>query len=231
MSIMSRVFSSKPKPESMAVQQQAANPAVIANQPTEQSANGPAIPILPLDNFKDVWDTPTVDKNAPPDPFASPLLTVDPAAIADRVSKMDFMSGLPADLLTKATTGDTAAFGQVVNTAIQKALAAQIQLSGQIVENAVTKNNDRVNSTLSKRIREVNTNEIRSSNPVLQHPAAAPMLDTLKRQLLSKDPNATPTQIQERAEEMLITFGSALSDNKQQQERPKGKDPSDFSSW
>ncbi len=228
--MMERIFGSQRKPEpQLTIQQPAANPAVIAKLPDGVSGNGPP---LPLDSYKDVWKTPTPDPNAPADPFASPLIPgLDPTKINEAVSKMDFLSGLPADMLTKATSGDAAAFSQVVNTAIQKALAAQVQLTGQMVEGATTKNNDRLNSTISQRIRETQTKDLRSSNPVLNHPAAAPMLDTLKRQMMTREPNLSPVEVQSRAEEMLSTFASSLVENKQQAEAPKQRDPSDFSNW
>lgn len=228
-SIMQRIFGSQPQ-QTMAVQQPAANPAVIAKQPTEQSANGPAEPVSPqLDPFKDIWQTPATDPNS--DPFSTPLLTVDPQKIQEAVGKMDFLSGMPNDLLTKATSGDAGAFTQVVNTAIQKALAAQVQLSTQMTEGAITKNNERHLTALPGRIREAQVKDVRSSNPVLNHPAAAPMLDSLKRNIMQRQPKLSPIEVHQQAEDMLTAFGSALTGEQQQKEKPTGRDPSDFSHW
>jgi hypothetical protein len=130
-SIMSRIFGTPARAEpNLQVRNPAADPAAIVNQPQGSSANGDAKPVLPLDQFADVWKNAPVDpKNPPKDPFADPLLTVDQKALNEAVAKMDFISGIAPELITKATTGDAAAFGTVVNQAIQKALAAQVTLS------------------------------------------------------------------------------------------------------
>lgn len=220
--IMERVFGRRQ--ESMPLQQPQANPEAIAAQPQQE-----AKPALPLDNFKDVWETPANSNEA--DPFASPLLTVDPAKVSEAVGKMDFLSGMQPELLTKATSGDVQAFGQVINTVVQKAMAAQVQLAGQMTEGAISKNNERFNTSLPKRIREAQVNDVRSSNSVLQHKAAAPMLDTLKRQFMSKHPDKSPQQIHDMAEEMLTTFANQLVSSNTEKSTPKERDPQDFSNW
>jgi hypothetical protein len=219
-------------PDSMQLHQPAANPEVIVQQPPGTSANGPAEPVLPLDQFKDIWSNPPADPKAPVDKYGQPLLNIDPAAIATQVGKMNFLDGISSELLTKATSGDAAAFSQVVNTSIQKALAAQVQLSGQMVEGAVSENNRRFETRLPKQIKEAQVNDVRSSNTVLSHPAAAPMLDMAKRSLMAKNPNLSPQEIHSQAEEMLSTFAQSLVEDKQKRTQPAPvKDPSDFSSW
>lgn len=234
-SLMQRLgFGSKPQqPEQQfEIRNPQANPGTQQTQQPGTSANGPAEPVLPLDQFKGIWDTPVVDKDAPVDKYGQPLLNIDPKTIADQVSKMDFISGINPELLTKATSGDIGAFSQVLNASIQKALTAQVQLSGQMVEGAVSENNKRFETRLPKQIREAQVNDVRSSNPVLNHAAAAPMLDMAKRSLMARDPSLSPAEVHRQAEEMLSTFAESFVDNKTKTNAPAPvKDPSDFSTW
>jgi hypothetical protein len=84
-----------------------------------------------------------------------------------------------------------------------------------MTEGAIRKNNERVRADIPNRLRDAQINDLRSSNPVLNHPAAAPMLDSLKRQIASSSPDMTPAQnSREKAENMLTTFAGDLVSSK-----------------
>lgn len=225
---------------SMQPHQPNADPNKIAQIPDNGTGNAPAQkteqePISPLDQFKDIWQTPTTkDGKQPVDPLTQPLLNTDPAKLAEAAKKMDFTQSIPPDLMQKALAGDANSLAQVINASAQAAFMASAQLNTQLVEGAVRQNNDRFSSTLEDRFRKHLVDNTRSENPVLNHPAAAPMLDLAKRQLLSKYPDKTPTQINQMAEQMFTEFATALTgetSRQKQQSNGGGHDPYDFSDF
>ena len=225
----------------MSLQQPNADPNKIAQQLPGTSGNGTANPtdpaappISPLDVHKDIWNTPQLkDGQQPVDPFAQPLLSTDPAKLTEAARKMNFAQGIDPALVQKALSGDPQALLTAINTASQNAFLAASQLTTQVTEGAVTANNKRVDSVLENKFKEYLVQQQRSDNPVLQHPAAAPMLDLAKKQLMQTHPDKSPTEIHRMAEGFLSDFASTLTTAKTNTAASKNgvADPSDFSGW
>lgn len=229
-SLMSRIFSPAPAPVpqgSMPIQNPGANPVSHANQPTGTSANGPAVKTVPLDEFKDIWQPVKAEDNV--DPFSKPLLTHDPVKLREAVGRMNFAEGIDPALLTKALAGDTTALMQAINAASQKAFEASVGLNSSMIEGSFKTNNERVNSTLPKKIREQQVNSTKSDNPVLNHEAASPMLSMAKQAIMAKNPDLNPSQVQARAEQYLLDFAGSLVGQQEASKTPT-VDPYDFSS-
>ncbi len=230
--LIERIFSSKPaatpapaRVEPMANQNPGANPANVANQPSGTAANGGVEPI-PLDTFKSIWDTPATDPNG--DPFSKPLLTMDPTKFGETVKTMNFTDGITKEAVTAAMS-DPDKLLQLINSASQKAFAAATQLSTHAIEGSHKTNNERIQGNLGKQIKAHTVQEIRSDNPILNHAATAPVLDMAKRAILAHEPNLTPQQVQQKAEQYVTDFGSALVGQQQASQAPK-HDPYDMSS-
>lgn len=222
----------------LAQHQPNADPSLIANQPNNTAANGDPNKaneaISPLDAHKDIWQTPTPkDGQQPVDPFSQPLLSTDPAKLAEAARKMNFAQGIDPALVQKALAGDPQALLAAINTASQNAFLAASNLTTQVTEGAVSTNNKRVDSVLEKKFTEFMLNQQRSDNPVLQHPAAQPMLDMAKKQLLAKHPDKSPAEIHKMAEGFLSDFASTLQGNTSNagSSSKSGPDPYDFSNF
>lgn len=225
-SIMSRIFGSGPPQPSMPIQNPGADPANASQVPNGGAANQPAPQPTPLDEFKDIWKT--VPAKEGEDPFSKPILTHDPAKLKEAVGKMNFMDGVAPELLTKALAGDAQALTQVINTAVQKSFEAGVGLQTSMIEGSFKTNNERVNSTLPKRIREQQIDSTKSTNPILNHEATAPMLDMAKRAIMNQNPGLNASEVQARAELYITNFGESLQGQKQADATPK-YDPYDFS--
>lgn len=221
--------------------QPGANSSAIAQIPSGATGNGnpnpvdPSVPISPLDQYKEIWNTPVPkDGQQPVDPFATPLLSTDPTKLQEAARKMNFAQGIDPALLQKATSGDSQALLQAINQASQNAFLAASTLTTQVTEGAVTANNKRVDSVLENKFKEYLVQQQRSENPVLQHPAAAPMLDLAKKQLMQAHPDKSPTEIHKMAEGFLSDFASTITGNAKQQDAGKTSglpDAGDFSGW
>lgn len=66
-------------------------------------------------------------------------------------------------------------------------------------------------SALPGQIKSAQLAGMQSENPVLQHEASQPLLRMVRAQIQQSDPNLTPQQIHQRAEQYLTTFATQLS--------------------
>lgn len=184
----------------------------------------------PLDPFSDIFKIDTTVQ-APVDPLSQKLLELDPKKFAETVSKMDFTRTLNPELVTKALQGDTQAFNQVLNTAFQGAFAASTQMVVGIMEQAFNKNNGRFSSVLEGRFKDFQINSSSSTNKVLNHPAAKPVLQALRTQIANSSVgrNLSATEINTKAEEYFLAMGDALGSLKTEGLKNKNADGSDVS--
>ena len=227
--IFGRPQQQAPKQESMAQQ----NPGA-SHQVTKQLPDNASLPTdkesSPLDAFKEIWQ-PNDPKNTPADPLAAPILTHDPQKLQQAVAGMNFTQGLTAEQVQKAMQ-DPAEFLKVINSTAQRAFAAAAELSVNTTEHAVKANNQRYDQTLTTKVRDANLQSTRSQNPILNHEAVSPVLETMRRGIAAKNPSMPAHEVQARAEEMFGTMSEQFMNNKQRSAQPSNQsDPYDFSSW
>lgn len=164
-----------------------------------------------LDAFADLWKTdPTKTPNpASQDPWADPLFATDPSKIREAASKMDFLGQVPQDLMQKAMSGnDPQAFMQVINAVGQNTLAAALQIGTATTEHAGKQIGERFNKSLPGRFKDMQIEGTQPSDPRLQHPAVQPMLKFARNQVKQMNPDASPQEIQAKAEEYILAMMS-----------------------
>lgn len=212
------LFGRAPQQPQQVQQQPAAQPnpqdrSMQINNPGADPNNQQLSTSSPLDNFKDLWNNPTNSNGDPnADPFASPLFQTDPAKIIEAAGKADFLSQLPAELMQRAMSGsDPQAFMDVINKVAQNSLALSLQLSTATVEQAGTRIGDRFKKATPGMVKDVQLSGMRSDNPVLQNPAAEPMLKMIRDRIRRNEPNLRPEEIQAKAEDYLLTFAKELN--------------------
>lgn len=192
----------------------AATPATPAPAPSPTTPNVPAAEVSPMDNFKDLWqpaNTPNVDTTLPANMFAG----ADPAKMLEAARKVDFAKSVPPDVLAKITAGGpdaAAAFAQAINDVAQRSYAQSSFASTKIVEAALAKFQEGLETRLPSQVKKYQVSEsLRESNPALNHPAAAPIMEALQAQLTVKYPNATVKELQDMASSYLTSFTSAAN--------------------
>lgn len=174
----------------------------------------------PLDAFKDIWQTPEQDPNKP-DPFSSPLINLDPNKIQEGASKIDFLANVPQELMQKAMSGqDPQAFLQVINAVAQNTLSYSAQLATATVNQAGTSLTSRIHEDLPNRFRKFQDGLQPVDNPVLDHPAAQPMLQLAMQQIRMKNPEMRPEEVYKQAKTYLQNFASSFMES--QQTNPDG---------
>jgi len=195
-------------------------PAAAATTTTQQTVDTVAKVDSPLDGFKTFWDNLKDAKGndvvPAVDPTTQSVYNFDPTKVSESARKLNFVGDLPAELITEALGGGekaAPALLALINQATQNAVAAMTVQTGKLINDGITTNNERVRSTLPRHIKQVQLDQTGSDNPVLSHPAAAPLVAALKKAAFSRDPNADPAVVNKQVEAYLSTFSEALLTN------------------
>lgn len=172
-----------------------------------------------LDQFKDMWNIKPEDMpQAPESAFAG----VTPEAIQGVAKKTDFSKVVTPEMMQAISAGGeqaVAAMIQAMNVVAQDTYAQSAQASIKLIETALAKKDTELESRMANMIKQQNvTNNLRNSNPIFNHPAAAPMLETLQKQLQLKNPTADAATIQKQAEEFLVSFATTANPPKPSKE-------------
>jgi hypothetical protein len=198
----------------------------------------PAAPVSPLDQFTKLWQTPTnadgTPKQVPTNQLNQPIFNFDAKAVSESASKMDFTSSIAPETIAKALSGDASAFAAALNQAVQTAVVGMTLNQGQLINQAVTANNARITDSLPTHIKRAQLNDAESSNPVFDHPAAQPLVQSLKQMAFAKDPSASPTEINKMVADYLTGFATAVNENSPaaiQQKATVAKGEQDWSSF
>lgn len=214
MSFFSNIFGST----SQAASSGPAPTAPAAATPATPLKQEPQAPVSPLDSFSSLWE-PTaapsgVDGTLPGNIFAG--ATLDNMVKASR--NVDFAKSIPPEMLAKITAGGPeagAAFQAVINDISQRAYAQSSFAATQIVETALKKFNEGLDTRLPSQIKKHQVSQsIREDNPALVHPAAAPILEALQAQMAVKFPTASVEEIRNQAKQYLVAFNSASNPTK-----------------
>lgn len=170
----------------------------------------------PLDNLQSFWDTPTDAQGkpvaAPVDPLASPIFTLNSAKVKESAAKLDFTAGIDQTALTEAFGDKAGLLMQMMNQVGQQAFVAGTLNTGSMIDHGVKSNNNRFQSTLPRHIKEVQLSQTGTSNPVLSHPAAIPLVNGLKKMAFDKNPDANPADVMASVEALLLGLGTAMAD-------------------
>lgn len=193
---------------------QNAAPAPAPTAPPSPTPAPPPEQNSPLDAFKSMWQTDGKSGTAEnPDPFSAPLFNSDPAKIREATSQMDFSRELPQELMSRVMAGnDPQAIVEMVNAVAQKALATSLQLATATTEQAGQRMGERFKTALPSQFRDLQIQNQRPSNPILDHPATKPLLDSVRQRLKLQNPDWQPQQIQAEAEKYFTDFAASLQE-------------------
>jgi hypothetical protein len=180
----------------------AANPTVPSDKTPRSDGSNPAIPAAaegvksPLEKYNELWKT---DPKAKPPVSPVPTLNADPVKLMEAASNVDFTKVIPPELLQKASSGDQTALGQVINAAAQAAYAQSAAAASKIVEQSLNTLHDTYTREIIPQVLRNHSisQTVGAGNPLSENPAAAPILDAVRRQVTAKNPGATPAQIKE----------------------------------
>lgn len=174
----------------------------------------------PEARLAEAWKMAPVDPNKQPPTGPRPYFgNVDPAKIAAAAKSMNFLNGVDQALVEKAKGGDAEAFMAVVNASNQKTFeTAMLALPG-IIEPVLQQAEARQAERAPALFQQLQLRTARASDPVLQNPAVAPVVEALKTTIASQNPQATPDQVMELVQQRIADLGHVLTPlQKKQQE-------------
>ena len=223
MGVMDRLFGSAgggtgnngPQPAPLPAAPVAAPVAATPAAPSPSAA--PAVPDSPLDAFATFWQTPVGEDGKPRAPAVDPLtlapITLDATKISEQIAGLDFTGDIKPELLTAFVGEDQAkqvAFRELLNAVGQAGFKAATLNTGHMVNNAVLANNKAVTGHLATSIRRTQLADTPIDNPVLQHPAAQPLVIALRQAAQNRDPNASPAEVAKSVDNLFMGLAEAL---------------------
>jgi hypothetical protein len=166
------------------------------------------------------------------DPLAQPLFNMDPTKLAEAAGKMNFVGAVNPELAQKALAGDPQALQALLNQGAQQSFVASMTTASKMVEEAISKNNARFEEALPSRIRSHQINTMESTNPVLNHPAAQPLLKGMTAQIAAANPHLNADQVRQAAEGYVLAMhkdmNAATAAETAKNQKPTGPDFSSF---
>ena len=185
-------------------------PAPEGQQQQQQQQTAPA---SPLDAFAGLWQTQQQQQKA--DPLSSEVIPMGAdqlQALQQRVSTVNFLSGVKPESIAAALGGDQAAFASVINSAVQAAMLQSVRVNNTMLNAAVNQRTADIMKALPGNVQQALTsNQLRQDLPIFNHPAAAPMLAALEQNLLTNQPGITPAQASQVARDYLQNFAAELN--------------------
>ena len=163
-------------------QQQVAQPGQQQPGQVQQPAGvqapaGSAAPAAsPLDAFAGLWQTAQQEQKA--DPLTAEVIPMGAEqlqALQQRVSNVNFLSGVKPESVAAALGGDQAAFMSVINSAVQAAMLQSVRVNNTMLNAAVNQRTQEIMKALPSNVQQALTaNQLRQDLPIFNHPAAAP---------------------------------------------------------
>jgi hypothetical protein len=182
----------------------------------------------PLDPFKDLWKTPDTPKDQQQQGLFQGL---DPAKIHETASKINFAQVMNPETLQKIAAGGedaSKAFQDSMNKVAQTVYGQSALATTKIVEQALAKQQEQFMAQLPQMFTKMSANNsLLQQNPILNNPAVQPLVGALQEQLLRKNPNATPQEIQTQVTDYLSSLGQVFAPQQQQSQQQQSNQSQD----
>lgn len=181
-----------------------------------------------LEGLAGVWKTATTADGKPvapqADPLAQPLFSFKRDDVIAEAKKLDFTATVNPELAAKALSGDAGALQEYVNGAIQTAFAAMTLQSGNLMNDGFQRHGKAFDAALPTRLRNHEVATRQSDDPVLSHPAVAPIILAMKATIAQQQPQLSPAQVQAAAENYVKGLGGAFNLQEQKTQTVKAKE-------
>lgn len=194
----------QPLPQTQQTQQTDPNGLVPKVEPTKEKS--------PLDGLEKLWETPTIDTSKEPKGLFEGL---DHKKVLETAQKNDFAKlALTPEILQAAAKGGqegVAALVSAMNGMSQQVYAQSAIATTQIVEQALAKQQEKFMAALPGIVKNSTSREAMiGANPMLAHPAVAPIAEALQVTFLKKNPNATSQEISLQVADAISKLGEAF---------------------
>jgi hypothetical protein len=144
------------------------------------------------------------------------LFAINQDQLAKAAGTINMNGVVSPELVTKALGGDTASFMEVINKVSQMTFMMAHQAAMSAVKPAVDAEMQSFSKKMPTKFNEMSLDATLQSDPLMSNPALKPVVDSLRTQIMSKHPDATPQQVQKAISEYMKASGITLA--------PQGKD-------
>ena len=191
------------------------NPTVPNDKTPQSDGSNPAIPAAgkgeesPLANYKDLY---TKKEGAPTTPTAVPQFNLDVGKLAEHTKGMDFTKSMDPEMVTKAMSGDTTAFANVLNAAVQQGFQQSTVLTANLVQQALTSQANKYETSVIPELMRKFTTEagIREKAPTLANPAVAPLVRQAEEQFRQQYPQASAQEITDYTTKYMTDISKSI---------------------
>jgi hypothetical protein len=138
---------------------------------------------------------------------------IDPAQLMAAVGNMNFAQAVAPELTAKALSGEAdsgQALMQIINQVGQNAFAQSTLLTNNLVNQRLADMQAKIDAGLGDKVTNLQRQEAVTSNPMLQHPALAPIKNALTTQFTTQYANETPQAIQKKVNEYMTSMAGFL---------------------
>lgn len=190
---------------------QESNPTVPSNTTIKSDGSNPAFPATkegdasPLSGYQELWKAAPVISDAT---TLVPTITADPAAMLKAAQTIDFTKAMDPALLSSASKGDATALASIINQAAQAGYAQAAIASVNITKAALGEQARTFETKYAPNMLRENESrqQIQESVLISNDPAAAPIVEALRRQLTATYPTASAAQIATHTANYLQEF-------------------------
>jgi hypothetical protein len=134
-----------------------------------------------------------------------------PENIQKTVGGVNFTQNLDPAKVTAALGGDSNAFMEVINAAVQSGVSASVQMSHGMVEKGVQTGQERFSGDLDSRFRDFTLRGQNVDNPALKHPVGKALLSTVAKQIADANPRMSADEVHKQATSMFSEFTKLMN--------------------
>jgi hypothetical protein len=162
-------------------------------------------PVNPLDAYNKLWENANKDADTPP------VFDLDPKILNEVSSSLDFTQGINPELMQKATNGDVNALIQLMNQVAQRSYQTSLQHGSKLTDKFIGARSAFDLKGIDGKVKSELTNSALAATPNYSHPVVKRQLNLIANQLQSVNPEASPQEIAQAAQDYLKELASAIN--------------------
>lgn len=162
----------------------------------------------PLDAYRKMYENANTNNE-----LTEPVFSIDPKVLGDVSKKMDFTRGINPETLQKATSGDVTALMDIIKSVGQNAYRASLEHSTALTDSHLKTRGDFESKKLERGVNKKLTESALSTAPNYSHPVVKAELNRIASQIAASNPDASPKQVAESAQQYLTDLYGALNPN------------------
>jgi hypothetical protein len=222
MSFMSAIMGKSASEQ--AAMPQAAQPALPA-QPKQEAPKQVEIPD-PMDIYAKMFE-----KSAAVQTEGPPAFNLDSNTLQEVSSKMDFMKGVPQELLQKAQTGDVASLLELMQHTNRNAYAAALDHGTRLTDTHLNRRGEYDRNAVNSSVKTSLLDQAVSSQANLKNPLVKQEVARIAREFAKSSPDANPSEIVQQAMNYFNDIHAAITPQSRQAEQGKAGQIQDWDAY